>query len=139
LEQTQAAIDQSRLATNDEQDALERQVASDRGRAGVSSAAPVGESAGAPADEAATRSGGLPPVAQSEERNNTVLQQLDGEITATQHALDQISQAEDAAAYAQRTQLEHTLSRLQSARTAVEQRATHQDQTPSRASEEPTQ
>ena len=77
-------------------------------------------------------------MARSEERNDTALQQLDGDITATQHALNQIGQADTAAAQAQRTQLEHTLGRLQSARTAAEQRATHQDQTPSRASEETT-
>ena len=76
---------------------------------------------------------------QSKERNDNVFQQLDREITATQHSLDQIGQAEDAAAQAQRAQLEHTLSRLRTARTAVEQRAARKDQTPSRPSEETTQ
>jgi len=139
LEQIESAIDQSRLATNAEQDELERQVASDRGRAGVTSSALAGFSAGVPADESVTRSGGLTPVAQSNQRNDNVLQQLDGEITAAQHALNQIGQAHDATAQAQRAQLEHTLSRLRTARTAVEQRAARTAQEPSRPSEETTQ
>jgi hypothetical protein len=139
LEQIEAAIDQSRLATNAEQDELERQVASDHGRAGATPSAPAGVSAGVPADESATRSGGLTPVAQSKERNENVLRQLDGEITATEHSLDQIGQAEDAAAQAQRAQLEHTLRRLRTARTAVEQRAARTAQSPSRPSEETSQ
>jgi hypothetical protein len=139
LEQIETAIDQSRLATNAEQDELERQVASDRGRAGATFSAPAGLSVGVPADESVTRSGGLTPVPQSKERNETVLRQLDGEITATQHALDRIGQAEDAGTQAQRAQLEHTLGRLRTARTAVEQRAARTAQAPSRPSEEPTQ
>ena len=68
-----------------------------------------------------------------------MLSQLDGEITATQHSLDQIGQAQDADAQAQRAQLEHTLSRLRTARTAVEQRAARIAQAPSRPSEETSQ
>lgn len=140
LEQIESAIDQSRRSTNTEQDELERQVASDSGRAEIMSSAPAGLSAGASADESATRSGGLTPVPPTIERNQALLSQLDREITAAQHSLDQIGQAQDAAAQAQRVQLEHTLSRLQIARTAVEQRVIAlQAQVPSRASEETTQ
>jgi hypothetical protein len=144
LEQLEAAIDQSRLATNAEQDELERQLASDSVHAGSTSAAPAGQQAamgsGGPANgEAITQSGGLPSVPQPKERDETVLRQLDAEITATLQSLDQIGQAQHADAQARRAQLEQTLSRLRIARTAVEQRAARTVQAPSRASEEPTQ
>jgi hypothetical protein len=129
LEQIEAAIDQSRLATNAEQDELERAIAP----AGQPTA--IGTS-GPSSGEAITRSGGLTPISPALERNQALLSHLDGEITAAQHALDQIGQAQDADAQAQRAQLERTLSRLRTARTAVEQRAARTAQAPSRPSEE---
>jgi hypothetical protein len=132
LEQIETAIDQSRLATNAEQDALERAIAP----AGQPTA--IGTS-GPSSGEAITRSGGLTPVPPALERNQALLSHLDGEITAAQHSLDQIGQARDADAQAQRAQIEQTLSRLRTARTAVEQRATRTAQEPSRPSKETNQ
>ena len=99
----------------------------------------VGDTRGPSSGEAITRSGGLTPVPPALERNQALLSHLDGEITAAQHSLDQIGQAQDADAQAQRAQLEHTLSRLRTARTAVEQRAARTAQAPSRAGEETEQ
>jgi hypothetical protein len=132
LEQIETAIDQSRLATNAEQDALERAIAPADQRAAMGTSGPAN-------GEAITRSGDLTPVPQAHQRNENVLRQLDGEITAAQQALDQIGQAQDADAQTQRAQLEQTLNRLRTARTAVDQRAARTAQAPSRASEEPSQ
>jgi hypothetical protein len=132
LEQIEAAIDQSRLATNAEQDELERAIAPADQRAAMGTSGPS-------SGEDSTRSSGLTPMPPSIERNQALLSQLDGEITATQRSLDQIGQAQDADAQAQRAQLEQTLSRLRTARIAVEQRATRTAQAPSRPSEETSQ
>jgi hypothetical protein len=132
LEQIEAAIDQSRLATNAEQDELERAIAPTDQRAAMGTSGPS-------SGEDSTRSGGLTPVRPALERNHALLSHLDGEITAAQHSLDQIGQAQDADAQVQRAQLEQTLSRLRTARIAVEQRATRTAQAPSRPSEEPSQ
>jgi hypothetical protein len=132
LEQIEAAIAQSRLATNAEQDALERAIAPTDQRAAMGTSGPS-------SGEASTRSGGLTPMPPTIERNQALLSQLDGEITAAQRSLDQIGQAQDADAQVQRAQLEQTLSWLRTARTAVEQRATRTAQAPSRSSEETSQ
>jgi hypothetical protein len=132
LEQIEAAIDQSRLATNAEQDELERAIAPADQRAAMGTSGPS-------SGEDSTQSGGLTPMPPSIERNQALLSQLDAEITATQRSLDQIGQAQDADAQAQRAQLEQTLSRLRTARIAVEQRATRTAQAPSRPSEETSQ
>src|SRR5262249_44262066 len=80
LEQIETAIDQSRQATNAEQDELERVIAP-AGQGIAAIPAQATRSANSPAESNLTKqSGGLAPVPQSLSRNESLLRQLNAEI-----------------------------------------------------------